>query len=891
MSIFKQFEGYLLGKFVFMSASQFSKRACLTDAELEGLLSAPGELEDVSSIETHLASCEQCVQRLDLASVASACDSVKKQLVPDFLEPDGLDAETIQVYQSGRETDPMIDLSAASPDAATNALPSIAGYEVHELIGRGGMGLVYRATHNELNRTVALKMISGGLLAGPERIRRFNQEVKALAKLDHANIVKVFDVGAHAGQPYFAMELVEGHSLDQCIEGTPWPPKRAAKLVSILAAAMDVAHGQDVIHRDLKPANVLLAGKKPSGTPKIIDFGLARDIQHSAITQSGDVFGSPSYMSPEQALGRQNEIGVASDVYSLGSILYELLTGRPPFIGSSAAETLSQIINEEPVRPKLLNTSVPKDLETICLKCIEKPIGRRYLTASELASDLRNYLDVKPIFARPASSVEKAWKLARRYPAWTTAIFVAIVSTAVLVGMWAKFTKDLAAQTNYALAQKAAAEHGETRAVKSELKAKANEELAKKNEQVALRNEKIAQEQVEIQEQTYLFTTALVSKLKTLKKNDELVHLIVETEKAFDDSFDDRPVLKAAYLSAVARTFLDISELDLGLERIDRAIEIFREETPDSIHLSSAKIIKIMILMGMDRLTEAVRLRRTLDLDQFEIVDNDLLLLVLFDAKDLMDNRKFDEAEQFLLNVLDKEGVEDPTFRYQAVGLLGVIKSRANEHNEAATYFKEHLRLAEASGVAGKQTLIRARHRLTHSLGQTGDVDKAIENYQIILNDCIEQFGDEHALTLEIMINLALAYGKDGQYAKAKELNQRVAVLSLGKFGQRHSFSLTPLTQLGRDATNNDDSESFVKFVNENLDLEVLEERDDYLSTSLMVHLAKAHAAMEQLDQANKLLVLAKENAVKGNFPAHPILDEIKAIESSIADKKGVASD
>ena len=868
-----------------MSEGNHPSRPCLSEEEINNLLIAPQELPDLGTVESHLSQCSECVQRLELASVASANESVRKQLVPDSIGVQQNAADTIQIDPAGQETEPPFETDEESGEEAGYSLPSIAGYEIHEVLGRGGMGIVYRATHNELGRAVALKMISGGLLAGPEKIRRFGQEAQSLAKLDHPNIVKVFDVGAFQGQPYIAMELVPGQSLDQRLDGVPWTPERSASLVIKLARAMDAAHGQSIIHRDLKPANVLIVDdRQPLDEPKIIDFGLARDTDTSAITMTGDVFGSPSYMSPEQALGKQNETGTASDVYSLGSILYELLTGRPPFIGSTAAETLNQIINEDPVRPKLLNSAIPRDLETICLKCIEKPIDRRYLSASQLASDLQNYLDGKPITARPASPLEKAWKFGRRHPVWVAVGLVSFVAVSMMLVMWVKFTQDLAEQKNYALAQKAAAEKEEKRAVESELKAKANEELAKENERIALRNEKIAEDQVEIQKQTYLFTRTLLSKLKTFKKNDQLIELIVETERTFDDTYVDQPVMKAAYLASVAHTLLDLSEYEMALERIDRAIDAYEKERPDSIHNANAKILKILILMGMNRLSEAVQLRRTLDIEKVDIVRNDLLLLFLFDAKDLMDQRKYEEAEKFLLNVLEKENIDD-SFRYQAFGLLGVIKSGAQKHDEAAEYFKEHLRLVEASGVASTQTLIRAKHRLAHSLVQTGKVKQALEDYDRILDECIEKFGQDHVLTIEVMINFALAHSSANQYASAKALNKKVAKLSIKKLGQRHRFSLNPIISFGRDATENNDSEQFLEFVNENLDLKKFSKRKDYYSVSLMVYVAKAHVELDQVDEAQEILNRTKEVAKQGKFPAGPMLKEIENLESKISNK------
>ena len=248
--------------------------------------------------------------------------------------------------------------------------PQFPGYEVREVLGRGGMGVVYRAWDRRLNRPVALKMLLAGAYARPEELERFRREAEAEAGLRHPNIVQVYDVGDLDGRPYFTMEFVEGGSLAQRLAGTPLPAGEAAALLATLAEAVQAAHDGGIVHRDLKPANVLLTA---DGTPKVTDFGLARRLDGGAgLTQSGAALGTPSYMAPEQARGRTDAVGPAADVYALGAILYETLTGRPPFRAETAAETLRQVIEDEPVPPSRSNAEVPRDLETICLKCLQQ---------------------------------------------------------------------------------------------------------------------------------------------------------------------------------------------------------------------------------------------------------------------------------------------------------------------------------------------------------------------------------------------------------------------------------------------------------------------------------------------------------------------------------------
>jgi|GEM_PF-3399270 len=307
----------------------------------------------------------------------------------------------------------------------------VPGYDLLGELGRGGMGVVYRARDQKLKRVVALKMILSGAHASEEDMQRFQVEAEAVAKLQHANIVQIYEVGEHRGNPYISLEYQEGGGLDEKIAGTPQNVEESAQLIETLARAMQVAHAQGIIHRDLKPANILLAA---DGEPKITDFGLAKRMdEDSNQTKSGAVMGTPSYMAPEQAASSKESLGPAADTYALGAILYHLLTGRPPFRGETQLDTLMQVISDEPVAPRRFNSKVPTDLETICLKCLQKEIGRRYRSAEELAEDLRRFVAGEPISARPVTEWERTWKWARRRPAIAGLIVLSLVSTIAIV--------------------------------------------------------------------------------------------------------------------------------------------------------------------------------------------------------------------------------------------------------------------------------------------------------------------------------------------------------------------------------------------------------------------------------------------------------------------------
>jgi WD40 repeat protein len=339
----------------------------------------------------------------------------------------------------GAAVDGRATLSAPSPGRPVGAPPRRVGdYELLEEIAAGGMGVVYRARQVSLNRVVALKMIGSGPLASPAEVERFRLEAESAARLDHPNIVPIYEVGEHDGQPYYGMRLIEGGRLTDRLPRLTEDPRAAARLLAIVARAVQHAHERGVLHRDLKPANILL---DRGGEPHVTDFGLAKWLESdSALTNSGAVLGTPLYMSPEQAAGQGKRLTTASDVYSLGAILYELLTGRPPFVAAGEADIRLQVITTEPVPPTRLRRNAPRDLETICLKCLRKPPEQRYASARALAEDLQRYLDGEPILARPVSARERVWRWARKNPAVAglagSLVLVTAAALGVVTALW-----------------------------------------------------------------------------------------------------------------------------------------------------------------------------------------------------------------------------------------------------------------------------------------------------------------------------------------------------------------------------------------------------------------------------------------------------------------------
>lgn len=395
-----------------MAKDQNAKAATIRHPAAERLQAfAVGRVDadEASTIEAHVVDCDTC--RLVLESA------------PD----DGL----LQLVQSA---------SVEPLDPSTLRLAP--GYDILDQLGRGGMGVVYRARQLALDRMVALKMIASEE-ASHDELARFRTEAEAAARLQHPNIVQVFDQGDLNGHPYLAMELIQGKSLEQHLANGPLTSKNAASLVETLARAVQFAHEQGIIHRDLKPANVLMATNVEADapvaswetlTPKIADFGLAKRLDAAAAkTHTGVLVGTPSYMAPEQAAGSSGNIGPAVDQYALGAVLFRLITGRSPFLGATVLETLDQVVRCDPPRPSTLQPNVPHDLEVICLKCLEKEPHRRYPNAAQLADDLGRFLNSQPILARPTSAPQRAFKWAKRRPAIAALIAVSGIALIMLL--------------------------------------------------------------------------------------------------------------------------------------------------------------------------------------------------------------------------------------------------------------------------------------------------------------------------------------------------------------------------------------------------------------------------------------------------------------------------
>jgi TolB-like protein/Flp pilus assembly protein TadD len=330
----------------------------------------------------------------------------------------------------------------ADPGRSSTTSMDFGDYELLEQIGRGGQGVVFRARQKSLNRTVALKVISLGQWANKAHVKRFRREAEAAARLEHPCIVPIYEVGERDGSCYFSMKFVEGGQLDGTARGEPMPIRRATELIGKVARTVHYAHEHGILHRDIKPGNILL---DVNGEPHLTDFGLARLVEsESSVTQTLDVLGTPSYMAPEQAVGDNAAVSSATDVYGLGAVLYQLLTGQPPFAGGTTYETIKLLLDSEPRRPRLLNPKIDRDLSTICLKCLEKDPKRRYPSALALAEDLERWIKHEPIQARHTGILARGKKWVRRNP--TSALLAASLIALAAAAGWIVWKSELIRQ-------------------------------------------------------------------------------------------------------------------------------------------------------------------------------------------------------------------------------------------------------------------------------------------------------------------------------------------------------------------------------------------------------------------------------------------------------------
>jgi serine/threonine-protein kinase len=708
-----------------------------------------------------------------------------------------------------------VDAAAAENSAARpkkgRELPTVPGYEILAVLGRGAMGVVYKAHQTRLNRIVALKMVLAGAHASPQQLARFDQEARAVARLQHPNIVQIHEIGERDGLPYFSLEFVDGGTLSQLIDRHPQPPRTAAELTETLARAMQFAHEQNVIHRDLKPDNVLLTRSAPrssgsvsmepgsrslfSGsaksvelgaaatalTPKISDFGLAKAIEEgSQNTASGTIMGTPSYMAPEQARGDTSALGPLCDLYSLGAILYDLLTGRPPFQGATILDTLDQVRNREPVPVRQLQPKVPIDLETICLKCLQKDPGKRYANCAELADDLARFLAGHPIQARPVSGAERFWRWCRRNPrvaGLTAAAALLLVCTAA-VSLWAALTMS---------AKNKVIEDEKTAAVHSAKEAEEARQVAVAAEKVAAENSRLAGEQAAIALTTL---QRLISKVQDEAGLDAAPETLEFKRYMMQTALDGvLQVSKRGEGSTSLEATQAAAHMQLG--QMFKQLGKSREAMAEFKKVHEIARARVVIKQGTDAsrrnlaaaLLMLAEMDKELNRDMQACLAHNKESLALWE--DIDQNPKADELGQGLTKKSDvKSGMAELNTR------VGVTYVRLGDPLQGMPYFRKalairrELSLSEPNNLAYRLDLARSLLAIGDTSFRVEDRPMAIASFDECMNIIEDVFRQRPAI-LMVKQELARASSlkgdfhlRSGETEKARPLYERALTLT-----------------------------------------------------------------------------------------------------------------
>jgi serine/threonine protein kinase len=640
----------------------------------------------------------------------------------------------------------------------------IDDYEVLAVLGQGGMGVVYKARDASLGRMVAIKTLAEGQHATPEQLERFRAEAQAVARLRHPNIIAIHVIGEHEGRPYLSLEFAEGGSLAQRLADKPMPPREAAELLEALARAVHAAHQAGVVHRDLKPSNVLLDA---DGVPKVADFGLAKLLDSdSGRTLSGQVVGTPSYMAPEQAEGQSKRVGPAADIYALGAILYHALTGRPPFLGESAMETIRLATSTEAVPPRQLRPDVPLDLETICLKCLEKESARRYPGALALAEDLHRYLDGRPIAARPVGPVGRLWRWGRRNP-WVAGLAATLLLTFVL-GTPTLFVLWLQARTDRARAEFEAAN------------AKAINEFLTKD----LLGQASAYNQVQ-------------------PDPDVKVRTVLDrAAEQVDQRFANQPLVQASIRRTIGETYQQLGLYPQARKHLLASLDIRRRTLGDahpdtllaqvalgSLDFADYKLAEAQpLLEGAMEQLERVRGPEHPDtLDAIHLVGQLHWHQNKTDAERLVDRVR--------TAYLRTKGPDDPK-TLAATHDLALMYKEQGESMRAETLFKDVVeRLRRTRGETYPNTLEASNNlaNLYGSLGRQAELQQILEK---VVEAELKVLGPNHAITVKSLHDLGSLYKARGLLDKAEDALKKAAEGAKAVLDPNNELRAAALVQL-----------------------------------------------------------------------------------------------
>jgi eukaryotic-like serine/threonine-protein kinase len=680
---------------------------------------------------------------------------------------------------------------AAEPYAP---LPSFPGHQTLSKIGRGGMGDVYQARDLDLDRIVAIKTIAEGRFAAPDQRERFRAEARAIARLHHPNIVTIHAIGDHADQPYLILEYAAGGSLADRLAQKPIAPREAAELLETLASAVDAAHKAGVVHRDLKPSNILLTA---AGIPKVSDFGLAKLLDgDDGRTVTGQVLGSPSFMAPEQAEGRSHQVGPAADVYALGSILYQALTGRPPFLGESQLETLKLVVSNDVVAPCRLRPDVPRDLDTICLKCLEKDPSRRYPNALALADDLRRHLEGRPILARRINPIERAWRWCRRNPGLATASLASAALMVLLIAGASTSAVVFRDQRNQIASDL-------VRIRRSEALGRTERDRAFAAEGKANQSRSEMQAVLDFLQNKVLAAARPKDQEGGLGKGVSLRGALDTAESGIAKAFAGQPSVEASIRTALGETYYYLGEPDLALRQTQRAVDLSRlvrgADHPDTLRASDNLAHFYMDVGRVDDalslLSDSLHRRQTaLGPDDPAVITAKNDLAVVYQAAGRL-REALPLYEEALRQRRTTLGPDHPDTLFSINNLASAYRA-SGRFPEALPLYEEALQGRRARlGLDHPETLM-SMNNLANFYRELGRYPEAISLQAEALAKQREQLGPDHPDTLLSMSNLALAYKDSGRCSEALPLLKETLQLRQSKLGPDHPETLVSLNNL-----------------------------------------------------------------------------------------------
>lgn len=675
----------------------------------------------------------------------------------------------------------LLDADLVTPDNTTVSISSvemIGGYQLLEKIGQGGMGLVYRARDLRLRREVALKILPVLLGHQPEYRLRFLNEARSAARLQHPGIVQVFDSGEDGDVIWISQELVRGGSLQERIDQGVLPPREAAELLIQLSHAVQHSHDHGVLHRDLKPSNILFA----DGSPKLADFGLARVLEGEiSITRTLTAMGTPGFLSPEQAAASPLvAIDQRSDVYGLGAVLYTSLTGVSPFRATTQVETLKLVLEQTPLAPRQLQPTIPLDLQTICLKCLEKSPNQRYANAADLAADLERFLTGKPILARPTSLFRKSIKWAFRHPAAAALFGVSVISFVLLMAVWIQFSRELLTQTNLAIDGEAKAD---------------------------LRLQEQISANAALTEVVSFFTNDLLDAAIPLNDGVELtvVEVLARADAKITDRFTDQPHVEAPLRLAIGNSLRHLGQPSRAIVHLERADQLYAamQDPTQQDAAFDGRLSLAMCLQNLNQHANAKQLLANLASEQWNPSAERRYSMRLTLSNYFFRELPITECIARLRDLVDECRTElgtEHSVTLGAEGQLGTAYFRAGEIEQAREIFEQvYETLLSTVGKENSGTL-DAANNLAIALVNQQKYAEAEAIHRKTLELKMRAMGLDHPSTIASLHNLSSVIWRQGRHAEAIDLSNRAAEANLRLLGSHNPRTIESLYQAGRMA-------------------------------------------------------------------------------------------